>query len=208
MKGSLYTLGFAAVLGTVCALLLTAVASFTAPYKFANAGGEQIRNVLAALGVPVEADASPGQILEIFERNVREQSYGEVSGYVYSPPQAAGGVQAIALQFSGAGLWGPIKGFLALEPDMRTIRGITFYQQQETPGLGAQIDSPEFRSRFTGKSITDRAGKAGIIIGRLGRTPAQNQVDAITGATMTCKKLEEMLNAVIKKIVKEEGKDG
>jgi Na+-transporting NADH:ubiquinone oxidoreductase subunit C len=205
MKGSLYTLGFAAVLGTVCALLLTAVASFTAPYQLANAGGEQIRNVLVALGVPFQADASAGQILEIFERNVHEQSYGGVTGYVYSPPQAAGQIQAIALRFSGAGLWGPIEGFLALEPDMRTIRGITFYQQQETPGLGGQIDSPEFRSRFTGKSITDSNGKAGIIIG--GRTPAENQVDAITGATMTCRKLEEMLNAVIKKIVKEEGKD-
>jgi Na+-transporting NADH:ubiquinone oxidoreductase subunit C len=203
MKGSLYTLGYAAVLGSVCALLLTAAASFTEPYKAANKQAEEILNILAALRVPLQPDISSGRLVQIFNANVRKQNLGKQTIYVYSPQQAKGEQQAVAVRFSGPGLWGPIKGFLALESDRKTIRGITFYEQEETPGLGGEIATERFRNQFAGKSIVDQAGKPGIIIGTSGGKAAQNQVDAITGATMTCNKVEAMLNAVIKKIIKE-----
>jgi Na+-transporting NADH:ubiquinone oxidoreductase subunit C len=200
VKGSLYMLAYAAVLGAVCALLLTAAASFTAPYKQANAEAEEILNILIALKVPLPANMSAKQVIELFDNNVREGKQKGVTTYVYSPPEAKGEPRAIALRFSGPGLWGPIKGFLALEPDMKTIRGITFYEQEETPGLGGEIVSSWFREQFVGKSIVGEDGTPGIIISSAGE-PARNKVDAISGATMTCDKVQAMLTEAIKSIV-------
>ena len=208
MKGNVYTLSYAALLGTVCALLLTAASGFTASYRAANAEAEEILNILTALKVSFQADASPRQLVEIFNTNVRRRSRGDQTLYEYCPPDAEGKTQAVAVRFSGQGLWGPIKGFLALEPDMRTIRGLTLYEQEETPGLGGEIASVWFREQFEGKKITDETGKIGIAIKAGGKASTINEVDAITGATMTCDKVEVILNKVIKKIVDERNTDG
>lgn len=206
MKGRLYTLGFSAVLGTVCALLLTAAAEFTAPYKAANEKAEEFLNILIALNVPMTQDLSSEQMVKIFDENVRDRD-GDKMVYIYTPGEAEYRLEAIALRFSGPGLWAPIKGFLALDSDMRTIRGITFYEQEETPGLGGEIAASWFRDQFVGKSIVDDNGNAGIVI-RGGGVALVNGVDAITGATMTCDKVEEMLNEVIRNIVEENVSDG
>ncbi|MFC1738688.1 FMN-binding protein [Planctomycetota bacterium] len=201
MKDSFYTLIFAAVLGAVCALLLTAAADFTAPYKAANEKADEIFNILTVLRVPIQAEISSEQILKIYNQNIRQKTRNGLTIYQYAPPQAKGEVQAVAVRFSGPGLWGPVKGLLALESDMRTIQGISFYQQEETPGLGGEIASTSFTERFVGKSITDKNGKAGIIIKTGAGKLLPNGVDAITGATMTCDKVQEMLNKTIKAII-------
>ncbi len=202
MKGSLYALIYAAVLGSVCALLLTAVADVTAPFRQANAEAEEILNVLMVLDVNLPHDTSAKQLKEVFKNNVREEQRNGIEAFVRFQPGAQGQVQAIALRFSGLGLWGPIKGFLALEPDMKTIRGLTFYEQNETPGLGGKIAEKWFRDQFAGKSIEDKDGNPGFVISSSG-DPAPNKVDGITGATMTCDKVQKMLNKVINKINKE-----
>ena len=203
MKGSAYTLGYAAVLGVVCALLLTGAASFTAPYQEANAKAEEVLNILLVLKVPLEPDTSAKQLGEVFKNNVDEEQYGGITTYVYSSPEAQGQIQAIALRFSGPGLWGPIKGFLALEQDKKTIRGVTFYEQEETPGLGGEIVTEGFRKSFVGKTIHDKDDNVGIVICKPGSAKQQNEIDGITGATMTCDKVQAMLNEVIKSIVEE-----
>lgn len=195
MKANLYTLIYAFVLGTACALLLTAMAEFTAPYKAANAEAEKVKNILAVLDVPFEESALPAELLAIFEANVKEQQRGDVSLYEYAPD--GGEVVAAALPFEGPGLWGPIKGFLAFEPDMRTIKGVTFYEQEETPGLGGEIVTEGFRSLFAGKKIID---KNGIVI-KASSGKLENGIDAISGATMTCDKVQDMINEAVVKIV-------
>ena len=202
MKGNAYTIGFAAVLGSACALLLTAAASFTKPYKEANMEAEEALNILLALKVPLPDDVSSKQVVEVRDENVKERKRGDLTIYAYSPPDAGGKDRGIAMRFAGPGLWGPIKGFLALEPDMRTIRGITFYEQEETPGLGGEIAAQWFLDQFVGKSILDAAGVPGIVISSAGE-PAENKVDGISGATMTCDKVQAMLNEAIKSIVEE-----
>jgi len=199
VKGSLYSLIYAAVLGTVCALLLTAVADVTAPYRQANAKAEEIRNILAVLEVPLPPDTSAKQLGEVFDKNIREEQRKGVEAYIRFEPDAKEQVQAVALRFSGPGLWGPIKGFLALKPDMKTILGVTFYEQEETPGLGGEIAAKWFRDQFAGKLIEDKDGNPGVIISSSGEA-APNKVDGISGATMTCDKVQMMLNEVIKKI--------
>jgi Na+-transporting NADH:ubiquinone oxidoreductase subunit C len=201
VKDSLYTVGYAGVLGIVCAMLLTGVASFTAPYRADNARVEEVLSILTALGIPHEPDASAAQLLEIFESNVREAEHGGSTVYMYIAPGEEDKPKAIAMKFAGPGLWGPIEGFLALEADGKTIRGLTFSRQEETPGLGGEIAAPWFREQFVGKSIVDRAGRPRIFIG--GHEGAPNAVNAITGATMTCDKLEAILDQVAAKFIEE-----
>jgi Na+-transporting NADH:ubiquinone oxidoreductase subunit C len=201
VKRSLYTVVFAAALGTVCALLLTGVGQFVAPYREANAKAEKVRHVLHVLGVPLVPGTPPQELLEVFERDVRTEERGELTVYIYG--EAGGADPAVAIPLVGPGLWGPIKGFLALKPDMRTIRGVTFYEHEETPGLGGEIASAWFQDQFKGKSIVGPDGEPGIRILRGGGASQPNEVDAITGATMTSKKVEAMLNAAVMRIVEE-----
>lgn len=198
MKGNLYTICYAAILGTVCALLLTGIAKFTEPYRIANAAAEKNRNIFTALNIDFDAKASSEELIEIFDKNIVEETSDEgLSLYKYNE---SGTTKGIAVDFEGPGLWAHIKGFLALEPDMKTIRGITFYEQEETPGLGGEIVTEGFRSGFVGKKIVGSDGKSGIVI-KTGAS-AINEVDGITGATMTCDKVAEMINKVIVKIAK------
>jgi len=204
VKGSLYTIIYAAIIGSVCALLLTVVGGFTAPYKQANAKADEVRNILKVLEVPFSADASGQELVDTFEANVRVEDRGSLKYFIYAATNDnSTEVKAVAVRFQGSGLWGPIKGFLSLDPDMEIIRGITFYEQEETPGLGGEIESDWFRSQFRGKKLSDEMGDAGIRIVRGGSARGVNEVDAITGATMTCEKVESMLNVVIEQVAKE-----
>ena len=95
----------------------------------------------------------------------------------------------------GAGLWGPIWGYVALDDDMNTIFGATFDHQGETPGLGAEIATKNFQAQFKGKKIFDDNGTfTSIIVAKSNETaPASHKVDAISGGTITSKGLQKML---------------
>ncbi len=205
MKGSAYTLTYSAILGAVCALLLAGASQLTAPYREANARAEEIRNILSVLEVPFSPSASSRELLRLFKSKVREEARGDTTFYIYSEAGEEQPDRAVAVRFTGSGVWGPIKGFLSLEPDTRTIRGITFYEQEETPGLGGEIQSEWFRRQFRGKSIEDAAGNPGIRIQRGRRASAANEVDGISGATLTSVKVEMMLNNAIEHIAAKRG---
>ncbi len=205
MKDNLHTLLYAVVLGLICATALTAVDRFTAERKQANARAEEIRNILGILGVSFDTGSSSQELVRIFAEKVHVENQDGLMTYTYRSSGGDSKVQAVP--FAGPGLWGPIKGFLALDTDKETIAGITFHEHEETPGLGGEISSQWFRRQFEGKAIRDVAGKPGIRIRRNGAT-APNEVDAITGATMTCEKVEAMLNVVIRRIVQERDKHG
>ena len=201
MKGSPYTIGYAAVLGSTCALLLTAAASFTKPYRDANKEAEEARNILLALNVPGAEEATSKEVLVLRDEKVQEIPRGDIKTYTYSPGGANAKPEAVAIRFAGPGLWAPIKGFLAMDPELTKIKGISFYEQEETPGLGGEIVKDWFIARFTNLSIRGTDGKPGIIIGS--GADALNRVDGISGATMTCDKVQAMLNEAIKSIVEE-----
>ena len=101
----------------------------------------------------------------------------------------------VVIPIYGAGLWGPIWGYVALEPDLHTIAGAYFDHESETPGLGAKIkDEPWFREKFAGKTVEWGDTPAFRLGKNAEATGATNAVDAITGATMTSKGLGEALN--------------
>lgn len=107
-----------------------------------------------------------------------------------------GRLVAYALQISGQGFWAPIKGVIGIGADKKTITGVVFYEQKETPGLGAQITTADFRDQFQGRviSMTDKP----INIRRQGNILGKNDVYAITGATQTCTRLEKIINSGLK----------
>jgi Na+-transporting NADH:ubiquinone oxidoreductase subunit C len=99
------------------------------------------------------------------------------------------------LPIYGAGLWGPVWGYIALEKDLKTIKGAYFDHESETPGLGGKIKEAPFQSEFPGKSIdfTDEKGIFQIVKGGAPEGKA-NAIDAISGATMTSKGVNKAIN--------------
>jgi RnfABCDGE-type electron transport complex G subunit len=106
----------------------------------------------------------------------------------YKEHQLAG----YAVPVQGQGFWAPIKGFVGIAVDKRTITGIAFYEQSETPGLGARIVEPDFCDAFTGKQLAD--GERLLGIRQVGTTLKNSEVHSITGATQTCVRLEKLIN--------------
>lgn len=99
----------------------------------------------------------------------------------------------------GAGLWGPIWGYIAIEPDGQTIAGAYFDHSSETPGLGAKIkDEPWFREKFKGKKIHFGSEPLFVIAKNAEAEEGDDAIDAITGATMTSKGLNNALNVWFK----------
>lgn len=198
MKGSGYTLAFALVAGSLSALLLTGVGLATRPLREANARAEEVRNVLAVMGAEYPEGASADDLLELFEGLARMEERAGRTVYVYDPADRPG---RVVVPFQGSGLWGPIRGFLALSPDLGTVKAVSFYEQQETPGLGGEIASEGFRRRFEGRSARGPDGRPGLAITAPGAATGPNEIDGISGATMTCDKVENMLNETLRAIL-------
>lgn len=113
------------------------------------------------------------------------------------------GEKIFIIPLRGVGLWGPIWGNIALKDDFKTVVGVTFGHKSETPGLGAEIETPAFEGQFPGKTIFDESGNfvsVGVIKGGLMNQPVQLQnhlVDAISGGTITSNGVGAMLKNVL-----------
>lgn len=107
-----------------------------------------------------------------------------------------GHLAGYAVPFSGQGFWDKIEGVIGIAADKQTITGIAFYQQNETPGLGARIEEEEFRSQFAGKTIGDGPNFFEIVPSA--QPLGLHSVHAVTGATQTSDRLQTLLNANIR----------
>ncbi len=100
----------------------------------------------------------------------------------------------------GAGLWGPIWGYIALKGDINTVYGAVFDHKGETPGLGAEIATPQFQAQFSDKQIFDGDNFVSIGVIKGGAEKGNtHQVDAISGGTITSKALESMVKTCVGK---------
>lgn len=101
------------------------------------------------------------------------------------------GSKAYIFSAYGAGLWGPIWGWVSLKTDLSTIAGVKFDHSGETPGLGAEIATPKFAGQFTGKEMFTEGEFTSIAIVKGGaKEGSTNEVDAISGGTITSKALD------------------
>ncbi|HPY41359.1 MAG TPA: Na(+)-translocating NADH-quinone reductase subunit C [Thiolinea sp.] len=115
----------------------------------------------------------------------RRAKYATV--YLVKDPQ--GKLQKVILPIYGYGLWSTLYGFLALEGDVNTIVGLGFYEHGETPGLGGEVDNPNWKAQWKGKKAFDEQGNIAIKVTKSPVAEADPRavydIDALSGATLT-----------------------
>ncbi len=147
------------------------------------------RSVLYTAGIPFEKD--PLEIEKVFNKKVTVSQNDGLPKYTVHSEK--GTIKIYTVQ--GKGLWGEIIAHVGLFKDMK-MSGISFIKQSETPGLGARIDEKWFKEQFRGK-------KGPFSTVPEGSTSQINEFDAVTGATITTKAVEDILNTTYKKLSKE-----
>ncbi len=122
----------------------------------------------------------------------------EKYAFVYEVVDTGGEVQQLVLPINGKGLWSTLYGFLALDADGSTVRGITFYEHGETAGLGAEVDNPKWKAIWPGKQVFDETGKIRLEVIKGSVLPSspnvQYEVDGISGATITSKGVSNLIH--------------
>jgi len=147
------------------------------------------RAVLSALGVDAGPRPSPANIHQTFLAQVKPPTESTAGAYRLVRD---GATAAYALPFAGRGFWNEIRGVMGISPDGSVLTGVAFYEQSETPGLGAEIVKPAFTEQF--RNLKLAGGSSALGLKPAGTKTSASEVDAITGATQTCTRLEDILN--------------
>ena len=208
-----YTVIYSIILVVVVAAVLAFAAMFLKPTQEANVKKDTIGQILTA--ATVEGEDILATYQENIEKAILVDFNGEEVGTLNIAECEVYGTADLKRQISaenkalpvyifkngitvvpcyGAGLWGPIWGYVGFEGDLKTIKAVCFGHKGETPGLGAKIaDEPSFAAAFTGKQVG--TGEVLFEIAKpANRQTVDNGVDAISGATITSQALGNTLN--------------
>ena len=193
-NGNTYTVIYTTLVCMLVAAVLAVVSQTLKPRQEANEKAETVRQILVAAGYgEMEGwrKVDNSSVLNYFNDNIvgnpqifttsqlKAQNYNIKNGKPLSLPLYKFKNGSTVLAIYGAGLWGPVWGYIGLEEDMATVAGAYFDHESETPGLGGKIkDDPGFRASFKGKKI-EKSG--------------QIDFDAISGATMTSRGLDNAI---------------
>ena len=209
-----YTVIYSIGLVVVVAAVLAFVAKFLQPMQDENVKKDTISQILTA--ATVQGD----DILATYQENIESAILVDLEGNkvgelniadceVYGTSdlkrQIAAEQKALPVYIFkngytvvpcyGAGLWGPIWGYVGLEKDLKTIKAVCFGHKGETPGLGAKIaDEPSFAEGFVGKTIGEGEILFEVCKPANTQVDANNHIDAISGATITSQALGFTLN--------------
>ena len=133
----------------------------------------------------IPGDADPAKLVRREDRAL-----------VYLVRDQQGGLDKIILPIRGYGLWSTLYGFMALQSDGNTVAGLGFYEHGETPGLGGEIDNPNWKAIWPGKQVYQGDQVAiQVLKGAVpsGSADAQWQVDGLSGATLTTKGVHNLV---------------
>ena len=167
-----YIFIYSAVLVVVAALILTVVSVSLKPAQEKNQRAETKQMILKTIGIEATRDNAD----QLYAQHITEaDNYYTFDG-------------GIILPLKGTGLWGPIWGYLALD-NTSTVVGAVFDHKGETPGLGGEIATDKFASRFIGKKMDSQA----IHLKKNADRGNPYEVDAISGGTMTSNGVTAML---------------
>lgn len=191
-NSNVYTIVYATVLVIIVAFLLALANSALKPRQDANVALSQKKQILASIN---ERNLGDKQSEETYNALISDAQVGDLTFYIAKKD----GKELYILPVRGAGLWGAIWGYVALNDDRNTIFGTYFDHESETPGLGGEIKTEKFQNQFIGKHILDANGQfVGIGIMKAGQTAdGMEQVDAISGATITSKGVETMIQTSV-----------
>lgn len=112
---------------------------------------------------------------------------------VYLVKDEAGELQRIVLPIHGSGLWNLMYGLLAIDSDGNTVRELVYYDQKETPGLGGEVQNPEWMKLWNGKKLYNN-GELAIQVKKGADHDNPYAVDALSGATLTSNGVQNTLN--------------
>jgi Na+-transporting NADH:ubiquinone oxidoreductase subunit C len=133
--------------------------------------------------------ASKNSELSVEADGLAQISRREPMSFVYlikaDDAQAGDPPTQYVLPIYGKGLWSTLYGFIALEPDLVTVRGITFYEHGETPGLGGEVDNEAWKASWRGKKVFDLAKSDDVQLSVAKNATGDFEVDALSGATIT-----------------------
>ncbi len=205
-NSDIYAILYSVVVVVIVAFLLAGVSSALKPKQDANVELDKKKQILASLNernLPDAAatydalivadpivDAQGNTVAENGGFKVANDAVSESNLPLYVAKLADGSKKYI-IPMTGNGLWGGIWGYLALNDDCNTIYGVYFSHASETPGLGAEIASDKFQSRFPGREVYRDGNVALTIVKKV--TDETVEVNAISGATITCNGVNDML---------------
>lgn len=220
-QSNVYTIIYIIVLVVLVGTALAFTAISLKPLQQANADADKMRQILASVSVEatgsdvikaydeyikstfvVDENGNRVEGADAFAVDVAKQSKEAASERllpVYECTLADGSVKYI-LPMYGAGLWGPIWGYVSVDADGTTIYGAYFAHQGETPGLGAEIEKPAFSSQFSGKKLIKNGSFVPVAVVKAGQVPAgdADYVDGISGGTITSKGVGAMIDNCLK----------
>ncbi len=223
MQSNAYTLFFTAVVTVLIGFLLSITAKSLEQQQQLNEIIDIKKNILRSLDFKESVDSpwTQEEVQDLFAQNIVGYAVNSNGEKIpdYNPDQRQpnedvypifcsldeqDSISGVAIHISGKGLWSTLYGYIALEPDGYTVKGITFYKHKETPGLGGEVEKKWFTDNFKGKRIMDENGNLiGIQVLKgqvdLSSPDAYHQVDGISGATMTTKGLNAFLLSDLKK---------
>ena len=113
-------------------------------------------------------------------------------GTIYVWVDEKNAIEKLVLPIRGYGLWGTLYGYLSLDSDLNTVRGIEYYDHKETPGLGGEVDNPNWKSDWYGKRIYNEDGSVALYVTK-GASSTDYEIDGISGATLTTNGVSNMI---------------
>ncbi len=215
-QSNVYTIIYIIILVVVVGAALAFTALSLKPLQTENANADKMKQILASVHVVPEKGAviedfnkyitdmymvnSEGQRIDgnAFDVNTSvefKKPLAEREMPVYECTLGQDNVKYI-LPMYGAGLWGPIWGYVAVNSDGSTIYGAYFAHQGETPGLGAEIEKPAFSNQFNDKHLIKDGKFLPVAVLKAGQAPmnGEDYVDAISGGTITSKGVASMID--------------
>lgn len=217
-----YTFIFAIIMVLVVASVLAFTATSLKPLQNENVRNEKMQNILATVGIETSRDSaqalydqyitetvsltedgSVDESVDAFEVDLTKELRRPVEEQIY-PLYIADieGSKYYIIPLRGKGLWDAIWGYISLKDDVNTVKGAVFDHKGETPGLGAEITQAWFQERFADEKIFDENGNlvgVSVVKGSKGNANKDdNQVDAISGATITGNGVSDMISERLK----------
>lgn len=208
---------FALIICLACSLLVSGAAIGLRERQEANKALDIQKNILKSVGL-LEEGMSAEQVAAVYDESINglvlsadgtvQEGRNPAEVDLEKEPDTMilyqriddGEVSAYTFPIVGRGLWSTLYGYLAVDSDMNTVRGITFYDHGETPGLGGEISMPWFQENFVGKKLHDDSGAFKSVVVVKGaaadkyREPElSHYVDGISGATITANGVTDMV---------------
>ena len=203
-NNNVYIIAYSCVMVVIVAFLLAFVSSTLKPRQDVNVALDKKKQILAALNIrdlnDQESEAKYAEVVlkdEAFNLNSADYKAGNYKIYECQ----VNGEKKYVVPVYGMGLWGAIWGYVAVNEDGNTIYGAYFNHDSETAGLGAEIkDSKAWQDKFIGKKIYGADGNPALKVVKSSELKnPENEVDGITGATLTSNGVSDMLQDGFKK---------